>query len=59
MEQTAAFIPKGLPGLLYWYGLHPVHAWIFGGLIKAIARRAEDLTAAADGADPSRRAGGS
>ena len=43
LEQTAAFIPKGLPGLLYWYGLYPVHAWIFSGLIKAIARRAENL----------------
>lgn len=41
LEQTAAFIPKGLPGLAYWYGLYPVHAWIFGGLVKAIARRAE------------------
>ena len=42
LEQTAAFIPKGLPGLLYWYGLYPVHAWIFSGLIKAISRRAEN-----------------
>ena len=41
LEQTAAFIPRGLPGLAYWYGLYPFHAWIFGGLIKAIARRAE------------------
>ena len=41
LEQTAAFIPKGLPGLVYWYGLYPVHAWIFDGLAKAIARRAE------------------
>ncbi|MCY3919659.1 MAG: DUF2867 domain-containing protein, partial [Chloroflexi bacterium] len=45
--QTAAFIPKGLPGLLYWYGLYPVHAWIFGGLIRAVARRAEAAAAAA------------
>ena len=41
LEQTAAFIPKGLTGLAYWYGLYPVHAWIFGGLARAIARRAE------------------
>ena len=41
LEQTAAFIPRGLVGLAYWYGLYPLHAWIFGGLIKAIARRAE------------------
>lgn len=41
LEQTAVFAPKGLMGLLYWYALYPVHAWIFGGMIKAIARRAE------------------
>ena len=41
LEQTAAFIPKGLTGLAYWYGLYPVHAWIFGGLAREIARRAE------------------
>ncbi len=41
LEQTAAFIPKGLTGLAYWYALYPVHAWIFGGLVRAIAHRAE------------------
>ena len=43
LEQTAAFIPKGLAGLAYWYGLYPFHAWIFGGLVRAIATRAEDM----------------
>ena len=54
LEQTAAFMPKGLTGLAYWYGLYPVHAWIFGGLAKAIARRAEHgMTARGPGAvDP-------
>ena len=44
--QTAVFDPVGLPGLLYWYVLLPVHALIFGGLLRAIARRAlrEPLT---------------
>ncbi len=41
LEQTAAFLPKGLGGLLYWYGLYPVHARIFDGLAREIARRAE------------------
>ena len=41
LEQTAAFIPKGLFGLLYWYALYPVHGWMFSGLVRAIARRAE------------------
>ncbi len=42
LDQTAAFIPKGLPGLVYWYALYPIHSWIFSGLIKAIARRDEE-----------------
>ena len=41
LEQTAAFLPKGVGGLLYWYGLYPVHARIFDGLAREIARRAE------------------
>ena len=41
LEQNAAFLPKGLGGLLYWYGLYPVHARIFDGLAQEIARRAE------------------
>ena len=43
------FIPKGLPGLAYWYGLHPFHAWIFGGLVKAMARRTEGMETAEAG----------
>jgi len=39
LEQTAAFLPKGLGGLVYWYGLYPVHARIFDGLAREIARR--------------------
>ena len=45
LEQTAAFIPRGLFGLAYWYALYPFHSWIFSGLIRAVARRAEGLTA--------------
>jgi hypothetical protein len=40
IHQTAVFEPVGLSGLLYWYVLLPVHALIFGGLLRAIARRA-------------------
>ena len=35
--QTAFFEPKGLPGLLYWYALYPIHRLIFNGLIRQIA----------------------
>jgi len=38
LVQTAFFDPKGLSGLLYWYALYPIHALIFSGLIRAIAR---------------------
>jgi uncharacterized protein YbjT (DUF2867 family) len=41
LVQTAIFIPKGLFGALYWYGLYPVHRQIFRALIHAIAQRAE------------------
>jgi uncharacterized protein YbjT (DUF2867 family) len=41
LTQTAFFAPKGLFGLLYWYGLYPIHGLIFSNLIKRIAARAE------------------
>ena len=41
IRQTAIFDPAGLTGLLYWYGLYPVHALIFRGMLRAIAERAE------------------
>ncbi len=40
LTQTAFFEPKGLPGLLYWYALYPVHSLIFSGLIRKIAAAA-------------------
>jgi hypothetical protein len=41
VRQTAVFEPTGLSGLIYWYALLPVHAVIFGGMLRAIARRAQ------------------
>jgi len=41
VRQTAIFDPKGLLGLLYWYGIYPLHAAVFGGMIAAIARAAQ------------------
>lgn len=41
LSQTAFFAPKGLFGLLYWYGLYPIHSLIFSGLIDQIAKRAK------------------
>ena len=40
IHQTAVFEPIGLSGLLYWYVLSPVHTLVFGGMLRALARRA-------------------
>ncbi len=45
--QTAIFEPKGLPGLIYWYALYPVHLLIFRGMIRALAAAAEGKVASA------------
>jgi uncharacterized protein YbjT (DUF2867 family) len=37
LAQTAFFAPKGLLGLIYWYGLYPVHALIFRGMIQKLS----------------------
>lgn len=42
LVQTAYFEPKGLLGLLYWYGLYPFHSLIFSSMIDHIAREAEE-----------------
>jgi uncharacterized protein YbjT (DUF2867 family) len=41
VHQTAVFEPIGLSGLIYWYGLLPVHAVMFRSMLRAIAARAE------------------
>jgi uncharacterized protein YbjT (DUF2867 family) len=38
---TAYWHPQGVWGLLYWYALVPAHLFIFKGMTRAIARRAE------------------
>ncbi len=40
LTQIALFEPKGLWGVVYWYALVPWHALIFGGMARAIAKRA-------------------
>ncbi|GAB6187768.1 SDR family oxidoreductase [Thermopirellula anaerolimosa] len=41
IRQTAVFDPLGLFGLVYWYGLYPMHCLVFAGMLKALARAAE------------------
>lgn len=42
---TATFHPAGVFGLVYWHSMAPPHAFIFPGLARAIAQRAEALAA--------------
>jgi uncharacterized protein YbjT (DUF2867 family) len=41
LRQTAVFDPLGLSGLLYWYGIYPVHVLIFKGMLKGLIKAAE------------------
>lgn len=50
IRQTAVFDPVGLAGLAYWYAVHPLHALVFDGMLRAIAARAEQKVSAAGGA---------
>lgn len=40
IRQTAIFDPAGLFGTFYWFALYPIHAFIFSGMLRGIARRA-------------------
>jgi uncharacterized protein YbjT (DUF2867 family) len=42
IRQTAIFDPAGLPGLIYWYALFPVHRWIFAGMLRRIAAMSKE-----------------
>lgn len=43
LEQQARFHPRGLWGRVYWYGLAPVHGFMFPRMARRIARDAERL----------------
>ncbi|OGF09166.1 MAG: NAD(P)-dependent oxidoreductase [Candidatus Eisenbacteria bacterium RBG_16_71_46] len=40
LRQTAEFDPAGLFGILYWYGLYPLHQLVFSGMLRAMAAAA-------------------
>jgi uncharacterized protein YbjT (DUF2867 family) len=42
IRQTAIFDPVGLLGLAYWYGLYPLHQFVFSGMLRGIAKAALD-----------------
>lgn len=41
IRQTAIFDPLGLAGLMYWYGIYPLHQLVFAGMLRNLARAAE------------------
>jgi uncharacterized protein YbjT (DUF2867 family) len=43
LVQTSYFASKGLAGLLYWYGLYPLHGLVFSRMIDSIAQRAAEI----------------
>jgi Protein of unknown function (DUF2867) len=34
IRQTAIFDPVGVAGLAYWYGIWPLHRWVFAGMLR-------------------------
>jgi len=38
IRQTARFLPSGLLGLAYWFGVSPLHEFIFTGMLRGIAK---------------------
>ena len=47
IRQTALYDPVGLFGLAYWYLIYPIHQLVFSGMLKNIARAAEEPRRAA------------
>ena len=41
IRQTAIFDAFGLFGLAYWYALYPLHRFVFAGMLRGIAERAQ------------------
>jgi len=46
IRQTAVFLPNGLAGLAYWYGIYAFHNLVFGRMIEGIAAAALKTDAA-------------
>ncbi|MFZ3044769.1 MAG: SDR family oxidoreductase [Desulfatirhabdiaceae bacterium] len=49
LDFLSRFLPRGLPGLIYWYVLYPFHEWIFKGMLIAIARKSQKAIATPPG----------
>ena len=51
LEQVALFQPRGLFGLIYWYGVAPLHSVVFRGMLLGIQREAIRIAANPDQPD--------
>lgn len=38
LRQMARFLPHGLLGILYWWGVTPLHGLVFSGMLRGIAK---------------------
>lgn len=38
IRQTAVFDPIDVSGLIYWYGIYPLHQFVFAGMLRGIVR---------------------
>ena len=45
IRQTVIFDPVGLFGFAYWYGLFPLHSWLFAGMLRRIGQVARQPSA--------------
>lgn len=60
LKQVALFQPRGLFGLLYWYGVAPLHSVVFRGMLLGIQREALRIAAGSgEVGEPSTGAAGS
>ena len=46
LHQRALFIPRGLPGRLYWLSISPLHNIVFGSMLENLAKAARESEAA-------------
>ncbi len=50
LRQRATFAPRGLAGHLYWWTVAVFHGFVFGGMVRGMARAAERPTRASTAA---------
>jgi uncharacterized protein YbjT (DUF2867 family) len=51
LSQTAIFDPVGLWGLAYWYAVWPLHQLVFAGMLRGLARAAENSACTSGNSD--------